>query len=203
MRRGPWAKIFHDAWRHEKQNSLSPKAELAWYRLLSWCAESGSDGEFSRVQFDVVNGHRCGTKTLSELVKAKLVVSAGEGKYVLHDYLDHNIRHEDWRRKLDAEAARKRRVRGDVRAVSGGDIRRMSGGDMSRTSGWTSGWTSGGDTPDPATKRVATRGVATAESSYSSEAATRAYEHAHELAFDSERFEHALAALDDEETDDG
>lgn len=114
MRRGPWAKIFHDAWRHSKQNSLSQKAELAWYRMLSWCAESGTDGIFDRAQFGVVCGFRCGPRTLSELVKAGLVEELDEGKYAMHDYLDHNIRHEDWRRKQASDAARKRRQRDNV-----------------------------------------------------------------------------------------
>jgi hypothetical protein len=111
MRRGPWAKIFHDAWRHSKQNSLSQKAELAWYRMLSWCAESGTDGSFDRAQFGVVCGFRCGPRTLAELVKARLVEELDGGRYVMHDYLDHNITHADWRRKQGSEAAKKRRQR--------------------------------------------------------------------------------------------
>jgi hypothetical protein len=128
MKRGPWVKIFGDAWRHQKPNEVSAKAELAWYRMLSWCAESGTDGRFSATQFRIVNGSRCGDRTLRELVKTGLV-DQEEGGYVMHQYLDHNIAHADWQRRQVAERDKKRRQRADVPGDVPGGQGQMSRGD--------------------------------------------------------------------------
>ena len=153
MRRGPWVKVFGDAWRHAKPNEVSVKAELAWYRLLSWCAESGLDGRFTATQFRIVNGGRCGDKVLRELVRVGLVDEV-EGGYVMHQYLDHNIAHADWRRKCDAERDKKRRQRGSVPDSVPGGQEEMSPGDTQGDSDVCPGGTPGGTVlnPDPASR---------------------------------------------------
>lgn len=80
----PYFTLTNEYPRHRKIRHLSHVAFRLHVELMADCNESKSDGYLSKLEL-----HARGPKAARELLETGLVEDQGDGKYKLHDYLEH------------------------------------------------------------------------------------------------------------------
>lgn len=132
---GYYARIMGTFWRHPRTSGLSMAARGLWVSLLSWCADSRSDGALASTTIAMVAAGRPMTRERAELTAAGLLVEA-DGALSLRDWSQHNITRAGY--ESAKESTRKRVAKHRSTPAVTPDVTRYKGGTRGVTNAFPS-----------------------------------------------------------------
>lgn len=139
-RRGRYACLYGDFWRHPYWALLSPTAAGLWARSVSYCADGQTDGEFPWAMVAAWSAGLDCESAIDELLAGPRPRWKRKGAVgTVVNYSDNQTTREEWESRARSETAKRteRRTRAGLRLVSGEVSGADNGPDRQRTGGRT------------------------------------------------------------------